>query len=302
MRRAREDTHGRPLTVPSSLRLDQIRVQLLRQEDSIIFGWVKRAAYRRNESVYQPGSAPASESAGRPHLSLLDWHLEQTELLHAKIRRYTSPDEHAFFPAALPAPLLPSLSYSFSNPLPRYADDINLNPAVMHAYLHQVLPAITEEGDDNNYGSTVLNDVAALQALSKRIHFGKFVAEAKFRQTPQLFEPAIRAGDAAAVMAALTHPEQEEAVAARVARKADGFMSSIKEASAGSEAGGGEPAGLVTPQTVSRLWTEMVMPLTKEVQVAYLMRRLEATQAEGQKPGTFVEGQARGRGAIGGFM
>ena len=276
-------------------------MQLLRQEDSIIFGWVKRAAYRRNEAVYQPGSAPTAERGDRPHLSLLDWHLEQTELLHAKIRRYTSPDEHAFFPSALPAPLLPSLSYSFSNPLPRYADDINLNPAVMHAYLHQVLPAITEEGDDNNYGSTVLNDVAALQALSKRIHFGKFVAEAKFRQTPQLFEPAIRAGDAAAVMAVLTHPEQEEAVASRVARKAGGFMSSIMEASGGSEAGS-EPVGLVTPETVSRLWTKLVMPLTKEVQVAYLMRRLEATQAEGEKVGTFVEGQARGRGPLGGFM
>jgi hypothetical protein len=25
-----------------------------------------------------------------------------TQALHARIRRYTSPDEHAFFPAALP--------------------------------------------------------------------------------------------------------------------------------------------------------------------------------------------------------
>jgi hypothetical protein len=41
------------------------------------------------------------------------------------------------------------------------------------------------------------------------------------------------------------------------------------------------------------------MPLTKQVQVAYLMRRLEATDLE---PGRFLEGQARGRGAIGGFM
>jgi chorismate mutase len=32
-----------------------------------------------------------------------------------------------------------------------------------------------------------------LQALSKRIHYGKFVAEAKFRESPKLFEDAIRA-------------------------------------------------------------------------------------------------------------
>jgi chorismate mutase len=198
------------------------------------------------------------------------------------------------------------LTYTFSNPLPRYADEINCNGAVMAAYLSQVLPAITEEGDDNNYGSTVLNDVAALQALSKRIHFGKFVAEAKWRAQPHLFERAVAAGDADAVLAALTYPEQEAAVAARVARKAAGFVSSIEEAVWGEtppppHAGEQAPC-LVTPATVSRLWTELVMPLTKQVQVAYLMRRLEATQLPGEKEGTFAEGQARGRGPIGGFM
>jgi len=306
-------------------RLDQIRLQLLRQEDSIIFGWVKRAAYKRNDAAYSAEGLAAclpNEASRRGARSLLDWHLEETEvrrcaqrlrhaepsrrtsqLLHARIRRYTSPDEHAFFPASLPPPLLPPLTYAYSNPLPRYADEINCNGRVMEAYLRAVLPAITEDGDDNNYGSTVLNDVAALQALSKRIHFGKFVAESKWRAQPELFHDAVRAGDGAAVLAALTYPEQEAAVAARVARKAAGFMASIEEAAAWGEVVlPHQPPCLVTPATVSRLWTELVMPLTKEVQVAYLLRRLEATQAPGAAAGTFVEGQARGRGPIGGFM
>jgi hypothetical protein len=41
--------------------------------------------------------------------------------------------------------------------------------------------AIAAPGDDGNYGSAATLDVLALQALSKRIHYGKFVAEAKFR-------------------------------------------------------------------------------------------------------------------------
>ena len=41
--------------------------------------------------------------------------------------------------------------------------------------------AITVPGDDNNYGSSSMLDVTLLQALSKRIHYGMFVAEAKFR-------------------------------------------------------------------------------------------------------------------------
>lgn len=36
-------------------------------------------------------------------------------------------------------------------------------------------------GDDGNYGSAAVCDIAVLQALSKRIHFGKFIAEAKFQ-------------------------------------------------------------------------------------------------------------------------
>ena len=32
----------------------------------------------------------------------------------------------------------------------------------------------------------------SLQILSKRIHFGKFVAEAKFRENPAAYETAIR--------------------------------------------------------------------------------------------------------------
>jgi hypothetical protein len=32
-------------------------------------------------------------------------------------------------------------------------------------------------GDDGNYGSSAVCDTECLQALSKRIHFGKFIAE-----------------------------------------------------------------------------------------------------------------------------
>jgi chorismate mutase len=224
------------------------------------------------------------------------------------------------------------LTYAFS-PLPKYADEINLNAAVLGAYCGAVLDAITESGDDNNYGSSVLNDVACLQALSKRIHFGKFVAEAKYREMPGAFDAAIAARDADAIMDALTFPVQEAAVAARVARKAAVFGASIADlggsgachegrkearivradnsqraflhracfAAAGSSEA--DPAAMcrVTPEAVSALWCDVVMPLTKQVQVAYLLRRGEAREAPGQ-PGRFATGQANGSGPPGGFI
>lgn len=46
---------------------------------------------------------------------------------------------------------------------------------------------ICEPGDDEQHGSSVVCDVSALQALSRRVHLGKFVAESKFQVTPFYF-------------------------------------------------------------------------------------------------------------------
>jgi chorismate mutase len=48
-------------------------------------------------------------------------------------------------------------------------------------WLNWLYAGITTAGDDSNYGSSGVLDVLCLQALSKRVHYGKFVAEAKFR-------------------------------------------------------------------------------------------------------------------------
>lgn len=40
---------------------------------------------------------------------------------------------------------------------------------------------ICEPGDDEQHGSSVVCDVSVLQALSRRVHLGKFVAESKFQ-------------------------------------------------------------------------------------------------------------------------
>lgn len=40
---------------------------------------------------------------------------------------------------------------------------------------------ICERGDDKQHGSSVVCDVSALQAISRRVHLGKFVAESKFQ-------------------------------------------------------------------------------------------------------------------------
>lgn len=82
----------------------------------------------------------------------------------------------------------------------------------MKLYLDELMPGITEEGDDNNYGSAAMQDVLCLQALSKRIHYGKFVAEAKFRADPEKYEPLIKGKDHDAIMQLLTNVSVEQKV------------------------------------------------------------------------------------------
>lgn len=92
------------------------------------------------------------------------------------------------------------------------AEAINLNNVVMDLYLHELVPGITEPGDDNNYGSAAMQDVLCLQALSKRIHYGKFVAEAKFRADPEQYRRLISNRDQDAIMQTLTSTDVEKKV------------------------------------------------------------------------------------------
>jgi chorismate mutase len=84
------------------------------------------------------------------------------------VRRYTSPDEYAFT-SPLPEPILPPLKYDEF----LFPNDINVNDKIMEIYTNDIVPVICKHSDDKNYGSSATKDIEALQALSKRIHFGK---------------------------------------------------------------------------------------------------------------------------------
>ncbi|KAF8062653.1 CM1 [Scenedesmus sp. PABB004] len=271
----------------ASLSLANIRSSLIRQEDSIIFTLIERAQFARNAAVYEPGGVqvPAYGRDGT-RLSLLEYLLRETEALHGKVRRYTSPDEHAFFPDDLPPLVLPPLEYP--GVLAPAAGGININATILATYVDAILPEISAPGDDGNYGSAGTLDVLALQALSKRIHYGKFVAEAKFRARPEEYTALIRAQDGAGLMALLTDVAVERTVVERVRLKAATFGRDIHPGAApldGGASGGGAAAlasasldggGFkIAPSALAAMYETVVMPLTKEVQVAYLLRRLD---------------------------
>ncbi|KAL6845506.1 hypothetical protein ACP4OV_025001 [Aristida adscensionis] len=248
------------------LTLDSIRHSLIRQEDSIIFSLLERAQYRRNADTYDSNAFDMDGFEG----SLVEYMVRETEKLHAQVGRYKSPDEHPFYPETLPEPLLPPIQYP--TVLHPAANSININTKIWKMYFDELLPKLVKEGSDGNYGSSALCDTICLQALSKRIHYGKFVAEAKFQESPEAYMPAIIAQDRVQLMNLLTYETVERAIERRVEAKAKIFG---QEVNLGAEDNGDPPVYKIRPSLVAELYSYRIMPLTKEVQVAYLLRRMD---------------------------
>lgn len=156
-------------------------------------------------------------------LSLLDYLLREQERLQSRVRRYQSPDEYPFFPDVLEEPILQPLEY----PRILHENAVCVNDVIKERYINEILPAICpkfgreDRGEtQENYGSSATCDVACLQALSRRVHFGKFVAESKFQKDPETFVRLIKAEDRAGIDAAITNSAVEQKVLERLRLKA----------------------------------------------------------------------------------
>lgn len=73
-------------------------------------------------------------------------------------------------------------------------------------------------------------------------------------------------------MKLLTFEKVEEMVKKRVEKKAETFGQEVKCVSGDDE---GEKNYKVDPSLVSRIYGEWLIPLTKDVEVEYLLRRLD---------------------------
>ena len=238
------------------LLLENVRSVLIRLEETIIFALIERAQFHANDTIYQPhvwGDATGGQS-------LVSYLLHETERVHASVRRYTSPDEHPFF-SDLDEPILPRLSYR-ENPLK--PNTVSLNPAVRVAYETGIVPYICQPGDDGQYGSSAVCDGQCLQALSKRVHYGKFVAESKFLSETEVFRELIAQGARDAILERITDEAIEVKVLDRVFLKARTY---------GQDIGGDSTQHKIEPGRVVDVYRRWIIPLTKRVEVEYLLQR-----------------------------
>lgn len=215
--------------------------------------------------------------------------LREQERLQSLVRRYESPDEYPFFPDALQKPILKPLEY----PKILHSNDVNFNAKLKQSYIDHILPAACarldrEERPDQqeNYGSAATCDVLTLQALSRRIHFGKFVAEAKFLKETERFVKLIKAEDRKGIDEAITDSKVEQKVLERLRLKAKTYGTDPDSGADGPSKVNADAVvaiykvsySVFRPSEYAHTLQDWVIPLTKEVEVEYLMQRLEGTE------------------------
>jgi chorismate mutase len=247
------------------LDLNNIRQALVRMEDTIVFALIERSQFYSSPSVYERNKYKFKGFDG----SFLDWALIQMEIAHSQIRRYEAPDQIPFFPEVMLPSILPPINYP--KILANYSDEINENQEIMRYYVENIVPKIScKIGDQpENSGSVSVSDIECLQAISRRIHFGKFVAEAKYQNDKPSYIKLILAKDGAGIEKSITNAAVEEKILQRLVEKGISYGTdpSLKYSQ--------NPQSKVNPEAIARLYKEWIIPLTKKVEVDYLLRRLE---------------------------
>jgi len=259
------------LSDPSkALDLSNIRYQLSRLEDTITFHLIERVQFPLNKSIYVPGAIHVGSD-----LSFMDWYLREQERLQSRIRRYQSPDEYPFFPDVLEEPILKPLDY----PKILHPNNVNVNDKIKQYYVEKFLPKVCSKFDredrgesQENYGSSATCDIACLQALSRRIYYGMFVAESKFQSDPEKYTKLIKAGDTKGIEESITNKAVELKVLERLKLKARTYGTDPSNE-------GTDTASKINENAVVAMYEEFVIPLTKVVEVEYLMQRLDGEAA-----------------------
>ncbi len=240
-----------------SFDLSEIATRLESLEETIIFRLIDRVQLGRNFAVYEPNRFPL----GGTEPTLLDHMMRFHESTHAMLGRYVIAEERPFY-TDLPVPAEGMASGRDKGLAIADFNVINLTADIRTAYTTLLDSIVT--GDDGEYGTTAESDIAALQAIARRIHFGSFyVAEAKFRGNPVQYSELIRANDSEALMKLLTRQEVEDRIIVRIREK----CASIQAIS--------NPLirKQINPEMVAQFYFETIIPLTKVGEIRYLLNR-----------------------------
>ncbi|MBN1131241.1 MAG: hypothetical protein JXA71_19785 [Chitinispirillaceae bacterium] len=242
----------------SGFAVNTIASRLEGLEETIITKLIDRAQFCVNRIIYEPGSSGFRNNRKR---SLFAIRLYYQEHMDALFGRFTVPEERPFH-ARLPRPKRAGITHNTG----LFIDDfncINLMPELVRRYC-ALVPKICRRGDDGHYGSSSEHDAYAIQAIGRRVHYGAlYVAESKFRRSPDTFLKLIRSNDEEGIIRKLTRPKVEERILRRIRQKVE---SAQKKANP-------HVRHLIDPLPVVDFYRRTVIPLTKKGEALYLLHR-----------------------------
>jgi chorismate mutase len=241
------------------MELDLIAARLEGLEETIIHKLIDRAQFKVNSKVYVPGKSGFKGSRGK---SLLEIRLYYQEEMDAQFGRYRQPEERPFN-KKLPSPKRIVKILDSGLAIDDY-NKVNLTKFVFTSYL-DLVPGICPPGDDMQYGSSVVADVYALQAIAERIHFGSlYVAECKFSNNPDGYMKLIQSKDEDSIVAALTRKDVEERIIKRVADKVSYIQARVNT----------KVRNVVEPEVILKYYRDCIIPFTKKGELLYLLNRV----------------------------
>ena len=162
--------------------------------------------------------------------------------LHRNEKLYALPDG--------PAPELNALARPFAG-VTTLAGRIHL---LRPAYLRILLPALCEDGNEDERSACLAADANCLDALARRLALSVHVATRKREAIPEALQIAIQTGEPARVEQAITNAAVEAEVLARVQSRA------VEHAPRKE-----------TPDQIANLYIEWIIPLSRKIQVFGLL-------------------------------
>ena len=136
---------------------------------------------------------------------------------------------------------------------------ININHDIRNFYFTNCIPKISVEGYDENIGSSQLSDINILQLMSRRIHLGKVVAEAKLQRSDGNTQNYMTCSHHQ-IMKEITDEKREEIVLNRIFQKSTEYLKIFKQTHKNSP---------LSSKIITGIFKDFIIPLTKEVQVYY---------------------------------
>ena len=154
---------------------------------------------------------------------------KQIENVHSIAGRYNSFDEKPFYKGLEECQVEREYNSQIPDEILKFSKKINFSPWIKIGYLN-FINELCEEGEDANYGDTTLSDIFNLQAISKRIHYGILVMEAKYKDNQSQYDKLLSQNNDISIGSALKNVSVEQKVLQRVKEKSikNGFICTFR--------------------------------------------------------------------------